>query len=77
VEIQNAIAVTVRVTKSIAEVTAYPEEVMVTISAEDGILTPDQARELAANILKAADHAGRLDWEEVSNGNLKLVERSA
>ena len=67
--------ITVPTETTVAEVTAWPDEVQVSISAYDGNLTPDQARELAAMLVAAADKAPHLDLVENDKGGFDLVEK--
>lgn len=76
-EINNKAAITRMKEEAVVEVTAWPDEVQVVINANDGSLTPDQARELASMLTKAADRSHRLDFEEKPNGDLVLVEKSS
>ena len=68
--------ITVPAERTVAEVTAWPDEVQIVVSAPDGNLTPDQARELARLLIEAADRSAHLDFEEDSAGEFKLVEKS-
>jgi hypothetical protein len=56
--------ITVQVEQTVAEVSAWPDEVYVKIEARDGNLTPEQARDLAAMLIQAAEDAPHLSWDE-------------
>lgn len=59
----------------VATVSSFPDEVKIDILALDGIITPDQAIELAALLTAAAVEAPTLDWE--GDDELKIVKRDA
>lgn len=73
-DIDNITKITVPSEALIAEVSAWPDEVQVTVHATEGNLTVQQARDLAAAIIEAADRAGSLDWTD--DAEPKLVERA-
>lgn len=60
--------------KELANVTAFPDEVLVTVSAYDGSFTTEQAREFAGLLLIAADQSEHLDWDEDAD-NPHLINR--
>lgn len=68
-------AITVPSVKTIAEVTAFPDEVSVVVRAEDGMITPHQARQLAAELIAAADESATLDWLENEAGEFTIVSK--
>lgn len=73
--IENVKRITVPSTEEIATVGAWPGEVSVAVHTLDGNLTLDQARDLAREILLAADRAEGLDFIEDEDGNFRLVEK--
>lgn len=67
--------ITVTTEVPVAAVSSFPDEVKVDILAVDGIITPEQAIELAALLTAAAAEAPTLDWE--GDDELKIVKRNA
>lgn len=60
--------------ETIATVGAWPGEVMITVTAYDNSFKVEQARELAALILAAADDAEHIDFKDETLENLDLVD---
>lgn len=75
--VKNAttVAITIPSVTTLAEVTAFPDEVMVEIKVRDGVLTSDQARELAAALSAAADESNLLDWDMETNPDSPTLVR--
>lgn len=67
-------SITVSSSITIATVAAYPDEVVVKVSASDGVLTIAQARELGRQIFDAAHLAERLEFtgDEFRDSDLVL-----
>jgi hypothetical protein len=62
---------------TIAEVVALPDEIRIDILAEDGVLTRNQAYELAQLIIQAADESHNLDWADDKDGMPMVVPRTS
>lgn len=56
--------ITIPAVTELANVTAFPDEVQITVTAYDGSFKVSQARELALAIIEAADRAEALDWDD-------------
>lgn len=65
-----------QVTRPVVTVVSLPDEVQIRVTANEGVLTIEQARALAPMILAAADEAERLDWEDGPDGDLVMVDRN-
>lgn len=55
-------SISIPTSRAIATVQAYPEEVIVNVTADDGALTVEQALELARQLTVAAELAERLEF---------------
>jgi hypothetical protein len=60
--------------ETIATVSAWPGEVMIAVTAYDNSFKVDQARELAALILAAADDAEHIGFKDETLETLDLVD---
>lgn len=74
----TTITVTTEVTTTLAEVRAYPDEVTLEVNLKDDrALTPDQALELAAALVTAANEAKTLVWAVSEEDGYKVFPRDA